>query len=180
MLFDLYATEDIQLKSDDIKPLRDQILEEQEYICPICNKGIVNPCLDHGHVKRLKLDGKIRGVICLNCNVFLGKIENKAKSCKISMDELPSVLRNIAEYLEIEPFPFIHPSEKRKEKLLKKASYNKLIKELKKSGYDKKIPDYPKSGKVIKKLSELFELTGVKPEFYKREGTKYVRKSGDN
>jgi len=46
------------------------ILANQKYLCPICKKSIYNQkriCVDHDH-----LTGKIRGVLCDNCNLGLG------------------------------------------------------------------------------------------------------------
>lgn len=39
--------------------------------CSICGKT-KRLCVDHDHNT-----GKIRGIICLNCNVFIGRLENR-------------------------------------------------------------------------------------------------------
>ena len=54
--------------------LYQQMLSDQESGCAICQK----PC---GSGKRLAVDhnhetGKVRGLLCLSCNQFIGKIEN--------------------------------------------------------------------------------------------------------
>jgi len=149
------------LKSKDIPGVREQILnEDQDGKCLICGNSPKRPCLDHHHKKKVKGTGKIRGVICSNCNVFLAKIENNCKRYAISHSALPDVLRNIANYLEKEQYDMIHPSDA---PLLKKSSYNAL-----KRAYNgkKKFPVYPRSKKMTKALQALFEAYNVEPEYY--------------
>jgi hypothetical protein len=152
----------IILKPKDIPAIREKILnEDQGGKCLICGKTPSRPCLDHHHKKRVKGTGKIRGVICSNCNVFLAKIENNSVRYAISHDDLPTILRNIADYLEKEQYDMLHPSEVPK---LKKSSYNEL-----KRAYNgkKKFPAYPRSQKMNDALKALFEAYGIEPKFYK-------------
>lgn len=61
------------------------IIEKQGVKCPICNRDITkNPSVDHDHVT-----GKIRGLICNNCNLSIGNAEDS-----------PDRLRAMADYLE--------------------------------------------------------------------------------
>ena len=152
-----------QMKQKDIAPLRESLLREQCGVCPICNKPCLNPVLDHEHKKRIGGTGQIRGVICSLCNVFLAKCENNSKRYCISPKELPRVLRRITSYLNKEQHPFIHPSEKEKEPILQKVSYNKLKAKYKGRA---KFPEYPKSGKLTVKLKALFEAYGIEVKFY--------------
>ena len=147
--------------------LRERLLKEQDGICLICKRVVKNPVLDHHHIKRVKGSGLIRGVICSLCNVFLGKIENNCSRYKIDQDELPTMLRSIADYLEKKDLPYLHPSEVPKEPKLKKSSYNRLKKEA--SQYQKWNIPYPKSGKLTKKLEALFIKYNIEPEFYKEK-----------
>jgi len=79
---------------EDNKPRCCEILAVKEY------KAVV----DHDHHT-----GQIRGVISSEGNVLIGKIENCFKSrCSISKEKLPTVLRNIAKYLEKPQGPY-HP-----------------------------------------------------------------------
>ena len=155
----------MQLKTKDIKRVREEILEEQNGLCAICGKPPKRACLDHHHKKRIGGTGKIRGVVCSNCNVFLAKSENNSIRYGIKPEELPNILRNIADYLEKEQYNMIHPSEAPPDPHLTKRSYNKL-----KSLYNekKKFPEYPRSGKITKQLKAIFERYSVEPEFYKR------------
>jgi hypothetical protein len=153
-----------QLKQSDLKDLKVSLCEEQDYICPICNRKqeLDSFVVDHQHTKKIKGSGLVRGAICRLCNVFLAKSENNCIRYKISLEELPNVLRNIADYLEKEHFDLIHPTEKQPEPKLKKSSFNKLMKVYQ----GKKELNYPKSGKMTKHLKELFTKHEITPEFY--------------
>jgi len=146
----------VYLKTKDIKQTRDKLIKEQNNICPICKKDIVRPCLDHFHVKRIHGSGLCRGVICSNCNVFLGKIENNSVRYKINYNELSNVLNNISEYIKTTT-NYMHPSENKELKdKLTKTEYNKI-----KKYYfivfpnRKKLPNYPKSGLKTKEFKEI-------------------------
>lgn len=53
--------------------------KKQDYKCKICNKR--KPlCVDHNHIT-----GKVRGLVCKNCNWLIGRVEhNMDKVLKIS------------------------------------------------------------------------------------------------
>lgn len=159
-----------QLKQSEIKILREKILQEQNNICPITNKTILNPVLDHEHKKRLGGTGLIRSVIDRTTNIFLGKIENNCKRYGISLKELPNILRNIADYLENDYYKcdenhyYIHPSEKEKQQKIKKSCYNNLKKKYLKSSIKRKFPEY--TGNLSKNLERFFKELDVEIEFY--------------
>ena len=72
--------------------------------CPLLGNVEFAPVVDHDHKT-----GKIRGVVSLEGNALLGKIENFYKSrCANSVDLLPTVLRDMANYLEDPQGPY-HP-----------------------------------------------------------------------
>ena len=109
--------------------------------------------------------GLIRGLLCSNCNVFLGKIENASK--RFGIKDLPSALQNIITYLTQDNLPFIHPNESKRLKIpFKKSDYNKLVKFLKlknrkiKIKYSNFLTDKIKSEilKYFKSLDEFYEL----------------------
>lgn len=66
----------MRIKVKDIPALRDSIALTQKGLCWICDVELssVTPCLDHDHVT-----GRIRGVLCANCNGIEGKIHNLAR-----------------------------------------------------------------------------------------------------
>jgi hypothetical protein len=167
----------VQLKSGDIKELREQLHLAQDGICPIMKHyfELDAVVLDHIH-KQKRADepgvngaGLVRGCINRFANIILGKIENSWKRTQLCNQDyitLPQVLRNMADYLERENLNYIHPKEKIPEKKLMKSSYNSLIKLMKLSGYKKKIPAYPTRKKLSKELDALYKKFDLTPLFY--------------
>ncbi len=159
-----------QLKGKDVPRLRRWMLKKrQNGRCLICRKKArkLRPCLDHHHKKKIKGTGLIRGVLCSNCNVFLARIENNSMRFGINNSDLPRILRNVADYLDSPQYPYMHPTEKPKEKGLGKSSFN-ILKKLHDAEYPRrKALEYPKSGKMIVKLDKLFKEFDVEPNFIK-------------
>jgi len=162
-----------ELKQKDLNPLRAQLHNEQNGICPILKQqfDVSEMVIDHQH-KYKKSDpngvdgaGMVRGCIQYQANVIEGKVSNAYKRYGLhKFISLPDLLRNLADYLEQENLPYIHPDEVEKPKKLMKSSYNLL-----KSSYNgkAKFPAYPKSGKITKPLERLFEAYKIDPQFYK-------------
>ena len=69
----------MRLKPKDIPLLRDKLAKEQGNKCRLCSIDLskVVPCLDHDHT-----NGKIRAVLCGNCNGIEGKIFNLVRRAK--------------------------------------------------------------------------------------------------
>ena len=162
----------VQLKQSDIPEIREKFLKKQNGKCAICKKEAVRPCLDHEHKKRLKGSGLCRGVLCSNCNVFLAKMENNCVRYAIGIKQLPQILLNVVDYIQAEHSHYMHHSEKRKARKLKKSSYNKFkklwLKEFSRAG--RSMPNrlvYSKSGMLTKPLKIEYKKVGLKPEFYK-------------
>ena len=143
--------------------LRCSLLQKQNGICPICDRDVNSPCLDHSHTKRVKGSGLIRGVLCRSCNVLIAKMENNCVRYGIQQSILPSVLRRMATYLEQDHLPFLHPSEVPKRKKIMKSSFNALLKAM---ADEKKKPEFPKSGFLTKQLEALFTKFNIEPKFY--------------
>lgn len=161
----IISNEPKQLKTTEVSVLRNQLLEEQNWICPICKREIKDACLDHSHVKRIKGTGLVRGVLCRTCNVFIAKSENNAGRYGIKQSELPEILRSCAVYLEQQHLPYIHPSERPKRPRLQKASYLKLKRVYRGKA---KFPEYnKKTCSLTTKLAALFKKYGIEPTFYK-------------
>lgn len=166
----------IQLKQKDIKTLKEEWHNEQNQICPIIKKKFTldEMVIDHEHKLKSELPdasgkGCCRGAISRFANALEGKVLNNFKRMGLDKHiDLPTFLRNLADYLEYNHLKdktlYIHPSEEVKLPKLKKTSYNKLKKEY--SG-KAKFPDYPKSGKVTKALEKLYLQYNLKPEYYK-------------
>jgi 5-methylcytosine-specific restriction endonuclease McrA len=116
-----------QAKSKAIKPLRDALLLKQKGKCTICGKPAKDPTLDHMHQKRVRGTGRIRGAVCSMCNTFLARSENNAARHGISNEELPNLLRNMADYLEDQK-RIIHPTEVPKRKKVGTREWNRVKK----------------------------------------------------
>ena len=162
----------IQVQHKNLKKLRFKLYNKQNGICPLLKLKIPfkDAVVDHKHKTANELigvkgAGLIRGVIHKSANALEGKILNNFKRLGLpKYIDLPAFLRNLADYLEQEPLPLIHPNEKPKPKHLKKISYNKLRKAYTGTA---KFPDYPKSKKLTMPLKRLFSEYNILPEFYK-------------
>jgi hypothetical protein len=164
-----------QLKQKEIKSLKIHLHKKQKRICPILGTKFKasKMVLDHQHKTKKEKIGKngaglARGAIHFQANVLEGKITNAFKRYGLAKFgiTLPDFLRNLADYLERENLPYIHPNEKPPKKKLMKRSYNKLRKLYDKKPIKSKFPDFPKSGKLIKPLEKLYNHYGLQPEFY--------------
>ena len=164
-----------QLKYKDIKLLKEQLYKDQNGICPILNQkfDVSDFCIDHQHsTSKEKIGvngaGLCRGCIHLQANSFEGKVTNAFKRYGLYKFDLslPEVLRNLADYLEQDNLPYIHPSEKKKLiKKLTKRSYNALKRVYK---GNKQFPPYPKTKILSKPLKILYEKYSIEPEFYSK------------
>ena len=74
-------------------------------VCPILARPMKRTVVDHDHKT-----GEVRGVIDFNANNLLGVIERKYFSyCSGDPNELPNVLRRIADFLEKPKSGHLHP-----------------------------------------------------------------------
>ena len=104
--------------------------------------------------------------------MFEGKINSLFKRTGLhKFIDLPSFLRNLADYLDNNKIQegehYIHPSEKPKKPKLMKSSYNKLKNTMKKEGFSEfaKLPCY--TGNLTKPLQRMFEKYNLEPTFKK-------------
>lgn len=161
-----------ELKSKDIKSLKQILLEKQGYRCAICGKEITleNSVLDHQHKNKkadlngVNGDGLIRGVLCQEDNLSEGKIWNSTKRFQraVTAQDRIEWLRNLISYYEKEPYPYIHPTEVEKAKTLSKKNFNTLNK-LYITKYNKKPLVFPKSKKMTKGLQKFYLEFNVSP-----------------
>ena len=90
------------LKHSQLQSYRKKHLPKK---CPIMETGCYKPCVDHNHVT-----GMVRGVISMEGNTFLGRVENSFRRFGTSSDAgLPSILRNMADYIERGDTDYLHP-----------------------------------------------------------------------
>lgn len=117
-----------KLKPKDIKPLRDQILQEQHGLCAICYEPIkpTEAVLDHCHAT-----GYIRAVLHRGCNAFIGHIENNQKRNLITAQRLERILANYQIYVNSHRL-WVHPTYRTPEERRERAKKRARIKRTKK------------------------------------------------
>jgi hypothetical protein len=113
----------MRIKTKEIAGLRTKKILSQNGLCAICNINLDNttPCLDHSHVT-----GKIRDVLCLNCNGIEGKIFNLCRRAKRETTErefLLEINKYWIKHSEIKEGDYIHPNHKTEDE--KRISKNK-------------------------------------------------------
>ena len=152
--FMMFSENTWESTSTSVRLIRESFLKKS-CICPICNKEIVSPVLDHQHKKKVRGTGRIRNNICSNCNVFIAKIENNCTRFKIAQEELPEVLKNISDYFGAQQYNIVHYTDKESRPTLSKIQANKVLKywEYLYPGKNKKLT-YPKSGVLTKDWEE--------------------------
>ena len=156
------------LKNSEIPKIRKQILEEQNFTCPLCGKHIEETdriTLDHQHKIRksdpngIDGNGQVRGVLCADCNILEGKIFNNSTRFlhQPSISQRISFLENLIKYYQKPLYEYIHPSEVEKTPDLSKKNFNALAKLYSKKYPNKKPLEYPKSKKITKQLEPLYK-----------------------
>ena len=182
--FMMFSENTWESTSTSVRLIRESLLKKS-CICPICNKEIVSPVLDHQHKKKVRGTGRIRNNICSNCNVFIAKTENNCTRFKIAQEELPEVLKNISDYFGAQQYNIVHYTDKESRPTLSKIQANKVLKywEYLYPGKNKKLT-YPKSGvltkdweEALKKLQEF--QNSSQQSFNKNDYKLFVKKIED-
>lgn len=147
----------------DIEIIRGELLDLQNGICPLCNKSITKPVVDHWHTKKNNGNGKVRMVLCATCNSLLGVIENHLPRYLVNYSDAPNWLDNVSRYIQHVTTNLIHPTEKPRVKLNKtefkalqeyvKGTYNKAIKYPVKGLLNKRQEEYYKEYKLHNKVT---------------------------
>lgn len=159
-----------ELKTTEIKTVREAVLKEQDGLCPLCGKPVVNPCLDHQHKLR-KADepgidgaGLVRGVLCRDCNALEGRIWNAMNRClqPATVQERIDFLKNLVSYYNKTPYSMVYPGCTPKRKVSKR-NFNRLNKLYQTDNPSKKPLEYPKKGYMTKNLSVLFDQYNISP-----------------
>jgi len=60
-----------------------QMLKQQGEKCAICKKTMDRPCVDHNHTT-----GKVRGILCMQCNSMVGNAYEDPKTLLSAIDYL--------------------------------------------------------------------------------------------
>lgn len=160
-----------QVKHSELPAVRAHLHKKQKGICPIlqCQIPLEEVVVDHKHKLKSQPIGEdgaglIRGAIQRSANVLEGKIQNAFVRYGLAKYNItvPQFLRNLADYLEQNPYPWIHPTEKQKAAKLNKHKFNKLVKLYVKKYPNRKPLEYPKTGKSSEKWEALFEEFDIK------------------
>lgn len=170
----------IQLTEKSAAALKKELIKKQNNCCAATGQPLRKPVLDHEHRKGFLLSrsGQIRGVLESDVNQLLGKIEFGARRFGIPLDQVPDILRGLADYLERPLLPYLHPSEKPKDPIVMARSYTKLGNLIVQGGGGSKsaLPKWwgyktNKKGKpaqkMTKQLQQLYDKYELEPEFYK-------------
>jgi len=158
----------IPLTSANASALRKRLYKKQNKCCAILKEPIPfnESVLDHKHKTKDQKAGPcnrglIRGVLHFRINSFEAKVLSSYKRQGLNQYiYLPTLLRNLADYLENPPCKqiYIHPNEREKVKKLSKVDYKRIVKYYKiLYPNKKKIPEYPKSGKETEKWKKLLK-----------------------
>jgi hypothetical protein len=119
----------MRLKPKQISLFREKVILEQGGKCWLCEIDLktVVPCLDHDHET-----GRIRGVLCQNCNGIEGKIKNlarRAKREKTNYDFVNKILSYWNHFSALQR-PELHPTHKTEDE--KRLRRNKKARERRK------------------------------------------------
>lgn len=114
-----------RLKTTEVALIREKISAQQGHKCAACGaplkgRGAKKAALDHCHTT-----GKIRGVLCLNCNGMEGKLNNIAR--RAMKDDPDGWIERILAYRRKTHYPLLHPTHKTDAE--KRARKNKLARE---------------------------------------------------
>ncbi len=93
-----------RIKQSEIPTYRQLYAQEQNNICPLCNKEILDPVLEHDHK-----GGQLRGTTCRKCNSALGAIENAGKRYGIALPDLIQITKNFESHIN-NTKPILHPT----------------------------------------------------------------------
>jgi hypothetical protein len=124
----------IRLKPADLKVVRKELLDKQDWLCPLCQRQMkyIKPaqrCVDHDHAVTGPTAGVVRGVLCSNCNGNEGRIRRRVLCSQGHLSQI-EWLENLLNYWKLHSVPqtdYLHhthktPDEKR---LLKNAQARK-------------------------------------------------------
>ena len=157
-----------------LKDLRKTLLEMQGGVDAITKLPLKyeDSVVDHKH--RLNKNqtlgeesgGLIRQILDFRVNSFEGKVVNAYHRYGLSKvgPPLPTLLRQLADYLESPTTNIIHPSEKPKPLVIGKRQFNKLNKLYHAKYPRRKLLTYPHKGKIGKSVLAILDEFGMREE----------------
>jgi len=142
------------LESKNLKEHRENLLKEQNNICPLCGEYIEKDkaALDHSHET-----GYLRQVLHSTCNSFEGMVLHKFKRSGVhKRTDIITYMENLILYWEVDYSDNLkHPTEKKKPPTLGKREFNRINKWYKELYPKRKELSYPKTKKWTKILTRL-------------------------
>lgn len=101
----------MRLRPKDVPPLREKMAKEQGGLCALCQSSLHDKvaCLDHDHAT-----GRIRAVLCQNCNGIEGKIHNLARRARRdrTVDDFLHAILAYWKFHRDACQPILHPSHR--------------------------------------------------------------------
>lgn len=99
----------VRLKWSEVALTRRRMIESQDGRCPLCEREVKSPVMDHDHKT-----GSVRAVLCRGCNAVLGKIERAMVINRLDWPDLKNLMKNLIWYAteRVPEFELIHPSVK--------------------------------------------------------------------
>jgi len=148
--------------------LRTKQYFKQKRVCPILKRKIrfKDSVFDHKHKTKAETLGEngkglLRGIVHNQANVIEGKIAKLYKRYGLhKFIDLPSLLRNIADYIENPPMKleYAHPDE-REFKKLNKHDFNRICKYyFQMFPARMKLPVYPKRGRTNAEFEKMIKM----------------------
>ena len=126
-------TGDVKIKSTDIQKVRNDLLEKQNWICPVCNQTLQytltrNIVVDHDHNT-----GYVRAAMHRGCNRAEGSIFKSAQKWgkATNLQEVIKVLENLIAFWKLHSRPqtnliyYNHKTPKQKQEAAKKKTAKK-------------------------------------------------------
>jgi len=166
-----------QIKQKDLARFRQFIYDKREGICPILKQVIpfTDTVVDHKHGRKgqstgYEGKGLIRGVLQTQANAIEGKIYNSYLRMGLKKYiDLPTLLRNIADYIENPPegHIYIHPSEIPKTPKVNKVCYRKMVNAFKKKYPNRKVPSLSKKGTLTAETERYFKEFNIEIKYIK-------------
>ncbi|WP_376902928.1 endonuclease domain-containing protein [Aeromonas veronii] len=81
--------------------MRKKLQNEQLNLCPLCNRTLVKPCVDHAHIGEPH-EHRVRGALCSQCNTTCGSLwkvlVRSGTVNKLGIQDAVSFLNNVASY----------------------------------------------------------------------------------
>jgi len=83
-----FKSEKIRITYKLKREVYENMFEEQGFKCMICQEASIKPYTKHSHVDHCHKTGKVRGILCKDCNLGLGRFKDSVESLERAIDYL--------------------------------------------------------------------------------------------